>query len=365
MFTNTQFLFSAFYLTIGALAFVPDPSNQASWERKAHCWDVFVGPNGEGDRNRFHLSDPKLLELLGDVTQKTVLDIGCGNGYLSRRIRQLGASKVVGVDLPAMIEIARGYGDSGNGDRVDFRMDDARILESIQAPETFDSVVANYVLMDLSDYRAALAAAFRVLKTGGIAIIVILHPAFPLEPAVPGEVEGVMAHRISRLYFEQHVQHIKVKGFPKECENEEFIVFHRSLEEYRRAFEESGFIIERKEVPKPTLEQKTVLTDLDSELYQKPISIVFKLRKPSPILDAIHLSQAVSQEGTHNLYAEGNAIQISGLSPEALAYLDIAKLTQQNPPKKPKKALKRKIKQTGLWNLVAEGNGIQLDIQEN
>ena len=48
-----------------------------------------------------------LLKLAGDISEKRVLDLACGEGIYTRKIKQLGASTVIGVDLSAeMIKLA-------------------------------------------------------------------------------------------------------------------------------------------------------------------------------------------------------------------------------------------------------------------
>jgi len=50
---------------------------------------------------------PCLLEFLGDVAGRSVLDAGCGEGYLARVLAGRGA-RVTGIDLsPRLIEMAR------------------------------------------------------------------------------------------------------------------------------------------------------------------------------------------------------------------------------------------------------------------
>ena len=44
-----------------------------------------------------------LLNLLGEVRGKSVLDLACGEGFYSRLIREQGAARVVGVDLSSGI----------------------------------------------------------------------------------------------------------------------------------------------------------------------------------------------------------------------------------------------------------------------
>ncbi len=65
------------------------------WDRIADDWDTQVGENG--DSNRILNSDPVLWQFAGDVKGLTVLDAGCGTGYLSRKLHDRGAH-VIGVD---------------------------------------------------------------------------------------------------------------------------------------------------------------------------------------------------------------------------------------------------------------------------
>ena len=52
--------------------------------------------------------------MIGDVRGKTVLDLGCGEGFYSRRLLDLGAARVVGIDIsPGMVALAQGAVDAG------------------------------------------------------------------------------------------------------------------------------------------------------------------------------------------------------------------------------------------------------------
>ena len=69
-------------------------------------------------------------QLIGDVRGKTVLDLGCGEGFYSRRLRELGAAAVVGVDISAgMVALAQGAEEAagpGNGGTIEYRVADVR-----------------------------------------------------------------------------------------------------------------------------------------------------------------------------------------------------------------------------------------------
>jgi toxoflavin synthase len=124
-----------------------------------------------------------LMELVGDPTGMTVLDMACGEGFYSRLICQRGAAKVVGVDLSAgMIELAREQ-ETAHGLGIEYVQRDAR---SLQMDGQFDVVVAAYLLNYAQD-RAELAAMCggiaRALKPGGRFVTVNCNPALDFRTA--------------------------------------------------------------------------------------------------------------------------------------------------------------------------------------
>src|SRR5215468_1686153 len=145
------------------------------WNRVADDWRRQV--RDEGDANRILNSDPVLWAFAGDVKGLTVLDAGCGTGYLSKKLHDRGAH-VTGIDFSErMIEIARAHHPA-----LDFRVDSCAELRTLD-DEYFDVVIANYVLMDPPDLQGTLHAFHRVLKLDGVAVLVFSHPCFPQERA--------------------------------------------------------------------------------------------------------------------------------------------------------------------------------------
>lgn len=62
----------------------------------------------KGDPWRSRIEAYSLMNLLGDLNGKRVVDAACGEGHLTRKLRQAGAAEVVGFDISErMIELAR------------------------------------------------------------------------------------------------------------------------------------------------------------------------------------------------------------------------------------------------------------------
>jgi SAM-dependent methyltransferase len=101
-----------------------------------------------------------LLDAAKVSAKMSILDVGCGPGYVSAAARERGAVSI-GVDFSEeMIAIAKKM-FSG----IEFRHSDAQNLPF--AESSFDRVVANFALLHLANPERAMAEAARVLKPAG------------------------------------------------------------------------------------------------------------------------------------------------------------------------------------------------------
>ena len=61
------------------------------------------------------IETPQLFELIGDVKDKEILDLGCGAGNNDRKLIEKGAKSLLGIDLSKkMIEVANKENDLDN-----------------------------------------------------------------------------------------------------------------------------------------------------------------------------------------------------------------------------------------------------------
>lgn len=101
-----------------------------------------------------------LLDAANVSAEMSILDVGCGPGYVSAAAAERGATPT-GLDFSAkMIAIAKKMWP-----KIEFREGDAQNLPF--AEQTFDRVVANFALLHLARPERAMLEACRVLKAGG------------------------------------------------------------------------------------------------------------------------------------------------------------------------------------------------------
>ena len=69
---------------------------KADWDKVAKWWDSEAGNIGLWHQQ--HDIDPVIFKILGDIRDKRILEIGCGNGYFARLLAKKRA-KIMAIYL--------------------------------------------------------------------------------------------------------------------------------------------------------------------------------------------------------------------------------------------------------------------------
>jgi trans-aconitate methyltransferase len=163
-----------------------------------------------------------LVEALQPKAGERILDLGCGDGFLTQRIGDSGAT-MVGVDSsPQMIAAAKERG-------VDARYNSG---EALPFDQEFDAVFSNAALHWMRDQDAVLQGVYRALKPGGRLV------------AECGGQGNIAAIRVALLAV------LTPRAIPAErLENNRFF----TSAEYRARLESHGFLVEEITLtPRPT-----------------------------------------------------------------------------------------------------------------
>lgn len=153
----------------------PPPTDQqaeaqisATWQRNAAPWTAAV--RGQHIESRRRVTDQAIVEAVTRHAPRRVLDAGCGEGWLTRRLTALGMD-VLGVDAePALIAAA----DAQGGGAFQVRSYEALAAGGVGPP--FDAVVCNFALLGRESGEALCRAAPALLRPGGVLIVQTLHP---------------------------------------------------------------------------------------------------------------------------------------------------------------------------------------------
>ncbi|WP_433591055.1 class I SAM-dependent methyltransferase [Nocardia sp. CA-145437] len=136
--------------------------------------------------------------LLADAVSgaENVLDVGCGEGMLARRIRRAGAT-VTGIDPdPASIALAREQSPD-----EDITYLEADFLTRPFPPESFDGIVSVAALHHM-DTVEALTRMRTLLRPGGtLAVIGMARSTFPAD--LPWEAAALLTSIKDRLFRAQ------------------------------------------------------------------------------------------------------------------------------------------------------------------
>jgi ubiquinone/menaquinone biosynthesis C-methylase UbiE len=132
---------------------------------------------------RSYIESFNLMGMLGDLTGKAVVDLACGEGYYTRRLRQQGAAKVLGVDLSErMIELARAQ-EAEKPLGIEHLVADCR---NLALPDQYDVAVAAYLLnyaQNREELGAMCRSLGRCLKPGGRFVTVNSNPSLDFRSA--------------------------------------------------------------------------------------------------------------------------------------------------------------------------------------
>ncbi|MFW9909177.1 MAG: class I SAM-dependent methyltransferase [Candidatus Thorarchaeota archaeon] len=250
------------------------------WEANAQAFADLISNKGTPHHQR--ILNPCIEKLLGDVQGKSMLDAGCGEGYLSRFYAQKGAI-VTGVDFSEnLIEIAR---EKSKDTSVSFQVGNICDLEGF-SESVFDVVLCNLVLLNVSCLSESMNEFNRILKHGGTLVFSIVHPAFNFYG--PGSWEmGEKDPDTSRrkgLFFkvDDYMDEKEYERYWQKRDGERFpqpiTFYHRTISTYVNALVNSSFQIEVMDEPVPNTSD-----DFFEREQRVPFFLVFKARKSDTI----------------------------------------------------------------------------------
>ena len=176
-------------------------------------------------------------KLLGNIAGKSVLDLACGEGFYTRRIKENGAGSVIGVDISAkMIELARQQ-ETASPLMIDYIVGDVLKLGEIGR---FDLVVASYLLNYARSKEQLLDMCRTIvvnLKPGGRFVSINNNPDQPPESFPTCEKYGF----IKRLSGSLKEGSAIIYEFYRQGQKFRIDNYYLSRKTHEWAFDKAGF----------------------------------------------------------------------------------------------------------------------------
>ena len=198
------------------------------------------------------LEKPVFLDLLDDIIDKHILDLGCGDGLFGLDLLSAGCHSFLGLESsPQMVELAQANLHETNGNVIHSRIEDWYF-----PPEKFDLVISRLALHYVANLDETFFKVNRSLKHNGQFVFSIVHPVIT-SCDKSRESDGIRQDWIVDDYFSTGPRQVR---FMDDVVKQH----HRTVEDIFNSLQNANFQIERLRESCP---QKEHFSDM--ELYQR------------------------------------------------------------------------------------------------
>lgn len=230
------------------MALVPRKKRQHT--QQSTSWGGVAGWYGnhlnEADTYHATVILPYILRSIGEKKGvRTVLEIGCGQGFFARALGAKGYQVTASDVSPELIALGK---KASHAHTVAWSVADAAHQKHV-ATGTQDLVLAVLTLQNMRHLEAVCKEVARVLSAHGHFLCVINHPAFRIPKSSHWEYDGkndVQYRRIER-YMSVHEIAIDMQPGKRHGKHEETITVHRPLSVIVRALSKAGLCVVRME----------------------------------------------------------------------------------------------------------------------
>jgi SAM-dependent methyltransferase len=209
---------------------------------------------------------------------KSVLDLGCGEGYVARTLAAKGTKRILAYDIsPGMVEKAR-ESEAATPLGIDYKVGDAS--EDLGLPEgSFDLAIAVFLFnyLDTAQMLRVMRTAHRALKPGGRFIYTVPHPSLPfLRPMEAPFYFDRGAHG----YFSGRNQLFEGRIWRRDGVDVPVRCVHKTFADYFDCLAQAGFAKLPKVVELRATEEHLALDPrFFGPLAEQPLHVMFELER--------------------------------------------------------------------------------------
>lgn len=210
-----------------------------------------------------------LKELIPELTDKNVLDLGCGFGWHCRYAREQRASAVTGLDLSKkMIQQAREMTKDPQITYVNGSIEDMKFSNA-----QFDVVISSLALHYIESFQSVCAEVYDYLTPGGSFVFSVEHPIFTARK----EQDWHYDQEGNRLHWP--VDNYQVEGARETIFlNENVTKYHRTLYTYLNDLIDAGFMIKAVKESVPSDDMLRSIPEMKDEV-RRPMFLMILAEK--------------------------------------------------------------------------------------
>ena len=216
------------------------------------------------------LEIPVMKSMLDSLSDKTIIDLGCGNGSMSRYFIEKGAKKVLGLDISN--NMLKEASMMNNLDEITYQNLPLENLDTIK--EKFDMAYSSLAFHYIEDYEKLIKDIYNLLNDNGLLLFSQEHPLVTA-PILNG-VNKYLEVNDKRYYLISDYNNNSKRE--KLWYNDVIVKYHRNFPVIINTLIEQGFeILEIRE----SQADKKIIEIVDKYKYQsdRPYFLFIKARK--------------------------------------------------------------------------------------
>lgn len=220
---------------------------------------------------------PHIFEACGTLNNRSVLDIGCGEGYCARELKRRGAGDYLGIDLSSRMINAAKIQETKDKYGIEYQ---ACSVVEFKPKRQFDLCIAVFLFNYLSvkEMQQVFSMVYEALHASGEFIFSVPHPLFPF--VNDHEIPPFYFESAGKDYFTSVNEQFEGKIWKSDGEALHVQCVHKTFSDYFDSLAQAGFST------MPIVKELTVTTALAEKnpaffgpLLNQPLHVLFKVSK--------------------------------------------------------------------------------------
>ena len=252
-------------------------SIKENWNSMATAYEIF---NNSPDSYSYNIEWKCIKNMLPNIKEKDVLDLGCGTGIFTFLLEQFNPQKIIGIDLSdEMLSIAKKKAGECHSQAEFILGDVTNAFDYVQTE--FDIIFSSTTTHYIEKLDNFFANIFKCLKSNGTCIISVINPIYsamyPVEQGnkFPDDDEWTVRYldRSKRAYIQPWIE------YNDDFENELSVSYHYTFGDYINAIVKAGLSVKRIEEPLPPEAWKETAFGRYNSFIETPTYMIIEITK--------------------------------------------------------------------------------------